>query len=190
MSAMNARLLRLRLAQPYAFNAWWSWSLAALLVMLCLVAGGLRWHRSHQALQTETQTHSAAVSSVAGKLQGSPANTARSFVEDLPLRQDEQALLQAVRLLCTQNEVALQSLQLQPAPAQAHQLSRLNLVLKAQGRYASMKRLLAELSERYPAMTVPQLRLRAAPGAAPGLREMDATLAFWAQPPTPGDGRP
>jgi hypothetical protein len=169
----------------------------ALLSLIALGAGALRWQAARHALAASEATRLSAEQKANKSLTATAfPNTATDFVPTLPQQIEAPAVLDAVRLALSQQQLSLLGMQVQPATtAEPGQLSRLEVVLRAQGEYGKAKQMLSDLSARFPGMTVPRLKLRSGVAGVPGVVDMEATLAFWAQPgaalgtaPTQGRG--
>lgn len=171
--------------QPAA--RWAALSTLALLSAVALLAGALRWQSGQQALAT-AQAAQQLAEQRANKAPnaGASPNTATDFVPTLPQHIEVPAVLDAVRLALSQQQLSLLGMQVQPTATTAEpgQLSRLEVMLRAQGEYGKAKQMLSDLSARFPGMTVPRLKLRSGVAGVPGVVDMEATLAFWAQPDT------
>jgi hypothetical protein len=172
-------------AQPA--SRWAALSALALLSSVALLAGTLRWQSGHQALATAQASQLLAEQRANKSLTTSTSpNTTTDFVPTLPQQIEAPAVLDAVRLALSQQQLSLLGMQVQPTitTAEPGQLSRLEVVLRAQGEYGKAKQMLSDLSARFPDMTVPRLKLRSGVAGVPGVVDMEATLAFWAQPGT------
>jgi Tfp pilus assembly protein PilO len=169
------------------------WAVAGLLTVLAMVAlatGAWRWHSDRHALASALIRQQAAEQAASSATPtASSHSSAADFVLTLPRQHDVPALLESVRLALSQQQLRLLSLQVQPAPAEAQQLSRVDVLLRAQGSYGNAKQMLGDLAGRYPGLTVPRLRLRSGATGVPGVTDMEATLSFWSQP-APAAGAP
>lgn len=86
-----------------------------------------------------------------------------------PLRQSVDEVVQQASELAARSGVNIRSLSVSHQPASPAASGRVNLEVSAGGSYAALKAWQADVSQRFPALAVQNLRMQATAGAVNGL---------------------
>lgn len=187
--------LRARHHRWHAADAQWSLIWFALTATLVAAVATALWTRqvSREVRHVSVETASATgkLASMAATTPASSAAPATDFAAHLPASIELQPVLSQIQRRCAEAEVVFVGVQIQPRIAQSEQLARTDLTVSLRGSYPKLKRVLAEVLDRFPNATLAHLTWRRSTGAT----DVEATvaLALWggataAAAATPGPG--
>ena len=112
--------------------------------------------------------------------EGSTQLFARDFVADLPVTVEVQTVLDQLRRASFDAGVLATNVEVQGGVQALDQLPRTNLTVSLSGPYPSLKRVIAELLDRFPQATATRFSIRR--GAQGGSAEITIAIALWARP--------
>jgi hypothetical protein len=177
----------LRLKWAHTALAWWAWAglACAAVAALALVASQLRIDRAERVSLSSKFNATQAASPSA-----TPPTAARDFTAALPAQVDPLRVLAELEHSATSAAVSLADITIRADPVTADTLGRAELSLHLRGPYLAIRRVIADMTDRFPYVTVCQLQLRH--DAASGVAESTLVLSAWSAPsPTPrADERP
>lgn len=187
--------LRARGRHWHAADAQWALIWFGLTATLVAATATALWTRqvAREARRVSVETASAIgkLAAMAATTSASSAPPATDFAAHLPASIEIQSVLSQIQRRCAEAEVTFVGVQIQPRIAQSEQLARTDLTVSLRGSYPKLKRVLAEVLDRFPNATLAHLTWRRSTGAT----DVEATvaLALWggataAAAATPGPG--